>query len=228
MLAYRKAQCRFRNRLKRIFSPEKAVLQNTPFTRQDFKKWLDQGYDKLNIGGGPKNLQGFVNIDFVKYPDAQRQVVANILDLAFIPDACVSHVHSNHLIEHLTNADLVKQIREWRRILKREGLLTVRCPSALGAAYGFWFEPVIESGRDEFVELGFPADENFGNPEDQWVHKDFFGLVHWFYGDPGNIVNQHLNQVTPSLLHDLLVAQGFNVLKMTEPEAINIVVVARK
>lgn len=228
MLAYRLACRRFINSIKRIFFPSKVVLQNAVWTRQVLMKWLNQGYDKLNIGGGPKDLKGFINIDFMAYPNVQRQVIANILDIAFIPDGSVSQVHSNHVIEHLSSIDLKNQIREWDRILKKEGLLTIRCPNALGAAYGFWFEPIIESQKDEFIRLGFPADEDFGNPADRWVHKDFFGLIHWFYGDAGNIGNQHLSRLTPSILHELLVAQGINVLKMTEPEAINIVVVARK
>ena len=228
MLAYGLARRRFINRLKGIFVPPKVTLQNTPLTRQALMKWLDQGYDKLNMGGGSKDLNGFINIDFIACPDVQRQVIANILDIAFIPDGCASQVHSNHVVEHLSNVDLANQIREWHRILKEDGLLTIRCPNVLGAAYGFWFEPIIESKRDEFVKLGFPSDENFGNSEDRWIYKDFFGLIHWLYGDAGNITNQHLSQVTPSMLHNLLVNGGFSVLKMTEPEAINIVVVARK
>ncbi|MGB5158937.1 MAG: hypothetical protein WBN77_16040 [Desulfobacterales bacterium] len=158
----------------------------------------------------------------------QNNPGANILDLAFIPDECISHVHSNHVIEHLKNEEIINQISEWDRILKREGLLTIRCPNTLGAAYGFWFEPILESQKAEFTRLGFPADEDFGNPADKWGHKDFFGLIHWFYGDAGNISNQHLSRLTPSVLHKLLVDKGFSVLKMSEPEALNIVIVARK
>lgn len=228
MRACRLARLRFKNRVKRIFSPPQVVLKNTPATRLFFMKWLDRGYDKLNIGGGPKDLEGFVNIDFAAYPHVKRQVIANILDLSFIPDECVSQVHSNHVLEHLPTGDLPNQIRDWHRILKKEGVLTLRCPNALGAAYGFWFDPVIETQKDEFMKLGFPADEDFGNPADRWVHKDFYGLLHWFYGDAGNIANEHLSLLTPSMLHELLIAEGFHVLKMTEPEAINIAIVARK
>lgn len=216
------------NRFKRIFFSPKVILINTSSPRQAFMEWLNQGFNKLNIGGGPKNLAGFVNVDFVNYPNVQRQIEANILDLSFIPDECLWQVHSNHVIEHLASHDLINQFREWHRILRMDGLLTIRCPNALGAAYGFWFEPVIENQREEFIKLGFPADEDFGNPNDRWVHKDLFGLIHWFYGDAGNISNQHLSQITPSMLRGMLVDQGFNVLKMAEPEAINIVVVARK
>jgi len=228
MLSYGLFRRRFINRMKKIFCSSKVALQNTSSSRQVLMKWLDQGYGKLNIGGGPKNIEGFVNIDFVDYPNVQRQIVANILDLAFIPDACISQVHSNHFIEHLSNMEIINLFREWDRILIKEGLLTIRCPNALGAAYAFWFEPIIEDQKDDFIRLGFPSDEDFGNPADRWLHKDLFGLIHWFYGDAGNICNQHLSRLTPSILHELLVAQGFSVLKMTKPEAINIVVVARK
>jgi hypothetical protein len=228
MLAFGLARRRFINCIRRIFSPPKVPSKNTSLIQQELMEWLNQGYDKLNIGGGPKNLEGFVNIDFMNYPNVQRQVVANILDLSFLPDECVSQVHSNHVIEHLTNIDLITQIRNWYRILKKDGLLTIRCPNALGAAYGFWFEPVVESCKDEFIKLGFPLDEDFGNPADRWIHKDFFGLIHWLYGDTGNVGNEHLSHLTPSILHALLVSNGFNIVKMTEPEAINIAVVAVK
>jgi len=228
MLVFRLAWLSLCNRVKRLFIPPKITLENALSTQVALKRFLDEGYNKLNIGGGPKNLEGFINIDFVTYPNVQRQVIANILDSAFIPDKAAAHIHSNHVIEHLTHTEIINQLREWHRILKDEGLLTIRCPNALGVAYGFWFEPIIENHQDEFIKLGFPPDEDFGNPDDRWFHKDFFGLIHWFYGDVGNLTNQHLIRLTPSMLLSLLVEQGFNVLKMAEPESINIVVVARK
>jgi hypothetical protein len=155
-------------------------------------------------------------------------VVANILDLSFVPDACVSQVHTNHVVEHLTGEELRIQLRQWHRILKPSGRVTLRCPNALGGAYGFWFEPVIETGKADFVALGFPQDEDFGNPKDRWVHKDLFGLVHWFYGDVGNIENQHLSILTPKNLMSLLTEAHFELLKVAESEAMNIVIVAQK
>jgi len=194
----------------------------------DLEGWLVNGFDKLNIGGGRKNLSGFVNVDFVAYPDVQREVIANILDLGFVPSCRFSHVHSNHVIEHITEEGLLLQIKEYWRILMDDGLLTIRCPNALGVAYGFWFEPVLEDDRDEFVELGFPSDEDFSNPEDVWAHKDIFAFLHWIYGDVGNLENQHLNRITPTKLQHTLEAVGFEIMKMTKPEALNLVVVARK
>jgi hypothetical protein len=194
----------------------------------ELEKWFRQGYDGLNIGGGPKNLAGFVNIDFVDYPNVDRAIIADITDLSFVPDGCVSRIHSNHVIEHLSGEQLHRQFSEYFRILKSNGRITLRCPNALGAAYGFWHEPILEDGREEFVSLGFPKDEDFGNSADGWMHEDLFGLLHWFYGDVGNPQNEHLSLITPSKIVNYLKSAGFAVEKMTEPEAVNIVVIARK
>jgi len=128
----------------------------------------------------------------------------------------------------LTKEQLEHQLKEYHRVLKDDGVLSIRCPNALGAAYGFWLEPILEQERDEFIACGFPADEAFGNPADKWMHKDLFGLLHWLYGDVGNIQNQHLNIITPSMIKSSVVEAGFNILKMANPEAVNIVIVARK
>jgi SAM-dependent methyltransferase len=223
-MRYRILTCR----LKNSFREKKAVLVNESSTALVLRTWLDNGFNKLNVGGGSKNLEGFVNIDFVRHPTAEREVIANILDLSFVPSNSMSHIHCNHVIEHLTEEQLRHQILDYRRILKDNGCLTIRCPNSLGASFGFWFEPVLEQNRNEFIALGYPPDESFGNPEDKWLHKDLFGLLHWFYGDMGNIENQHFNIITPSKLKRYLEVSGFKILKMTEPESINIILVAKK
>ena len=223
-IRYRILTCRLKNSFRKI----PVQLVNDSSTALVLRTWLEKGFDKLNVGGGPKNLEGFVNIDFVRHPTVDREVIANIIDLSFVPNNSMSHVHCNHVIEHLTEEQLRHQILDYWRILKDNGYLTIRCPNSLGASFGFWFEPVLEQNRNEFVALGYPHDENFGNPEDKWLHKDLFGLLHWFYGDIGNIENQHLNIITPSKLKRCLEMAGFKILKMTEPESLNIALVAKK
>ena len=203
-------------------------LVNNGSTKEAIKKWLDAGYDKINIGGGSKNIDRFINVDFTAHPEVDREVVANILDLSFIPSDSISQIHTNHVIEHLAHSQLLDQLKEYHRILRDGGLLTLRCPNALGASYAFWFKPVLERDRDKYVELGFPKDEDFDNPSDGWMHKDLFGLLHWYYGDMGNIKNQHLNIITPSKIKRMVTSSGFRIIKMADPESLNIVIIARK
>lgn len=196
---------------------------------QILDSFLKDGYDKLNVGGGNKNLKGFVNIDFVPHGSSvKREVVANALNLSFIKDGSFKHIHSNHFIEHMSHDQLISQLHEYYRMLRKGGLLSLRCPNALGVCYGFWFEVIPETKREEFIDLGYPTDEDFYNPLDDWYHKNFYGFLHWLYGDMGNIKNQHLNQLTPTKLKKAVENSGFEVLKMTEPETSNIILVAKR
>lgn len=225
---FRIASLRFKNKIKRFVKSANWQITNDAASAEVFLQFKHQGYDKLNIGGGRKNLEGFVNIDFVSHPNVEREIKANILDLSFIPDESVIHIHSSHVVEHLTHEQLCKQLLECYRILKESGLLTIRCPNALGVCYGFWFKVVPETGQDEFIALGYPADEEFYDLLNNWYHRDFHGFLHWLYGDVGNVENEHLNILTPSKLKSAVESAGFTVLKMTEPEATNIILVARK
>lgn len=219
---------RLGNRIKTMIKGEHHQLSNDSLTAKAFLCFMGQGYTKVNIGGGAKNLKGFVNIDFVSHPCVEREVKANILDLSFIPDVSVSHVHSNHLAEHLSPPAFKQQLSQYYRIMRRQGLLTMRCPNALGVCYGFWFGVIPEVNKNEFLNLGFPEDEDFYNPLDGRYHKNFYRFLHWIYGDAGNIRNQHLNILTPSKIRTAVTGAGFNIVKISEPESSNIIIIARK
>jgi len=228
VLRWRK-QTRFAlNGRRRTHMKNLAPVGSVDESRAALEKYLGEGIDKLNIGGGPKNLSGFVNIDFVRHTSVAREIVANILNLSFVPDRSISHVHSNHVIEHLSELQIREQFAQYSRILIPNGLLTFRCPNALGVCYGFFLEPQIEGERDEFIRLGFPNQEDIANPADRWMNKDIYGLFHWLYGDVGNPENEHLTLVTPSKVNRWINEFGFDLVKISDPEAVNIVVVARK
>jgi SAM-dependent methyltransferase len=190
------------------------------------RRWLAAGYTKINVGGGEKNLEGYLNIDFVPHGGVTRELVANILDLSFIPDHSLTQVHSNHVLEHLSWEQLGNHLSDCRRILRPGGILSLRCPNALGVSYAFFFEPILETDREVFIEIGFPSDETFGSLDDTWGHKDVHGFLHWIYGDLGNPENQHLVRLTPTVIAGLLAYHGFALKKLSVPEAINIVAVA--
>ncbi|MGC4065892.1 MAG: methyltransferase domain-containing protein [Polyangiaceae bacterium] len=196
--------------------------------RGEFLDWVNRGYTKVNLGGGGENLEGYVNIDFAPNSKAQRQIVANVLDLSFIPDGALTNVHMNHVAEHFTKDELASLISSCARILKSGGTLSIRCPNALGVAYGFWFDPIVETDKEAFVRDGFPADEAFGSPTDKWMYRDFYGTLHWFFGDPGSVGNVHKTLVTPTLLGGIVRQAGFDIVRTSEPEAVCLVLIGRK
>lgn len=203
-------------------------LVNDSSVAEKFQKFYQQGFDKLNVGGGSKNFKGFINLDFISHSNVEREVIANILDLSFIPQSSCSHIHSNHLIEHITQEQLEKHLKDCAGILKPGGTLSLRCPNALGVCYGFFFEVTEEKGHQEFLALGYPAEEDFFNPLDGWYHKDLYGFYHWINAYTGNRENEHLNRITPTKLKTTVEKAGFRILKMTDPETSNIVLIAKK
>lgn len=218
---------KFRNKLKERNVNKTVVLENNAETANQFKNYLEQGYRRVNIGGGKYNIEGYINIDFIKFPEVERGIVANILDLSFIPDKSVTHVYSNQVMEHLDEAQLLDQFSQYKRILTDDGVISFRTPNALGVCYGFWFGQTPETEKEAFLDLGYPEDAFFHDSRDGWYHKDLFALVHWIYADAGNIKNQHLSIFTPTKVKKYLEKSGFEVLKMTEPETSQIIVVAK-
>lgn len=201
---------------------------NDASTKEKLMAFLNKGYTKLSIGGGKKNLEGFVNIDFAEHKNIEREVVANILDLSFVPSESITHIHSNHVVEHLSQHDLVRNLSEYKRILKKEGIISIRCPNALGVSYGFFFDIVPETDHEKFLKLGYPKEEEFYNPNDRWYYKDLYGFYHWIYAQTGNIENVHLNILTPTKLRKTVETAGFKILKMSDPETSNLVLIAQK
>ncbi len=196
---------------------------------KEVQELLEQGYERINLGGGNKSLQGFFNIDFVEHPELEApEILADIRDLSFIPDDSIRQIHSNHLVEHLTQAEFEAQLEQYRRILKPEGIISIRCPNLLGVSYGFFFGHVPEDDRVGFLELGFPEKEDFQNPKDDWYVGDLYGFYHWANAYTGFEENQHFNRFTPSSMKGSLEENGLTPLKMSRPEAAQLVVIAQK
>ncbi len=80
---------------------------------------------QLNLGSGTKKMVGYVNID--KYSN-----VADLkVDAGELPydNSTVDKIYSSHMIEHVALSDFKKMLKEWHRVLKRGGILMLRCPN---------------------------------------------------------------------------------------------------
>ena len=81
---------------------------------------------KLHLGCGKRFIPGFVHIDAVEYPHIDH--VATIDHLSFIPDLSVDLIYNCHVLEHFKRNDVVRVLREWRRVLKPGGILRISVP----------------------------------------------------------------------------------------------------
>jgi SAM-dependent methyltransferase len=124
----------------------------------------------LNLGCGPRPLEGFVNVDLLETPGVD--VVADVGGELPFRDGEVELIYASHVLEHLATARVPIVLREWRRVLRDGGQLLVAVPDLdriarlLNSRAG-WFTPphepwvgVVYGGqKDEldFHKTGFTA-----------------------------------------------------------------------
>jgi predicted SAM-dependent methyltransferase len=90
---------------------------------------------KLHLGCWQRRLPGWIGVDI--RPDAEPDVVADIRLLDLWASDEVEAIYACHVLEHIPRPDLLRTLREWRRILAPGGLLRVAVPDfeALAGLY---------------------------------------------------------------------------------------------
>ncbi|MDA8219785.1 MAG: glycosyltransferase [Dehalococcoidales bacterium] len=78
----------------------------------------------INVGAGNRKLAGFVNLDMDSGADVQADVRRGLP----FPSNSVDGIYCEHFIEHLTQAEGVRFLRECRRVLVPDGRLRVATP----------------------------------------------------------------------------------------------------
>ncbi len=78
---------------------------------------------RLNLGCGPKHLEGYINIDVV--PSRATDLVADVVRLPMYDDDSVDEIRMDAAYEHLYRHERPGALREWFRILCPGGRLTI-------------------------------------------------------------------------------------------------------
>ena len=74
---------------------------------------------KLNLGEGPKPLEGFIGVDRMNGQEAYP--------LAY-PDGSAEEIYASHLLEHFTPPEIPKVLADWVRVLQPGGTLRIAVP----------------------------------------------------------------------------------------------------
>ena len=87
---------------------------------------MQSNNEKLHLGCGDVRLSGWLNID-LDAPGADMHLDFT-KPLPFANDS-ITHIFSEHFIEHITRAEAVSFLRECRRILTLNGVLRISTPN---------------------------------------------------------------------------------------------------
>lgn len=81
---------------------------------------------KLHIGCGKRFIPNFIHIDkdYYEHLDYQR----NIVDLNIFKNNSVDIIYACHCFNYLDNDDARKALKEWHRVLKKDGILRIAVP----------------------------------------------------------------------------------------------------
>ncbi len=133
---------------------------------------------KLHLGCGKRFIPGFFHIDGIDGPHIDH--VCSIDDLSFIEDNSIDLIYACHVAEHFKRARLPDVLKEWYRVLKKEGKLRLAVPD---------FEAIIKVYNK---------------------YKDLDLVIGPLYGGQNYLYNIHYNTFDFDSLNGYLERAGFN------------------
>jgi len=107
----------------------------------------------IDIGCGDSKKTGYIGVDIRKTKEVD--VIADAQRLPF-RDGSFDYVYSSHLIEHFGHQEVKYVLAEWVRVLKKGGVLEIRCPDLRARAFLFFLNPIMQNviniyGKQDYV-----------------------------------------------------------------------------
>ena len=157
---------------------------------------------KLNVGCGQQILPNYVNADIRKLEGVD--VIGDVKCLPF-KDSAFEKLWASDILEHNPHLEIEKILKEWHRILKKDGVLALKVPNMRTIASNY-IHNLIDCS--EFSRLVY------GNQEDN------------------NIANFHKSGFDSTYLNGLLKRADFKIVKLIEkpsyPDQNNMVIKVKK
>lgn len=81
---------------------------------------------KLHLGCGKRNIPGFINVDLADYPHIHYR--RRVDRLPFLKNNSVELIYASHVFEYFDRKEAPRILKEWRRVLKKGGVLRLAVP----------------------------------------------------------------------------------------------------
>ena len=180
------------------YTRQNSILNDIALSYKSLKATYKRptGITRLNLGSGGKTIPGFINCDLFPQPG-----VDEIFSLDEIPyaDRSVDEISSEHALEHLPRLQGEKAIKEWSRVLKRGGKLSLKVPDLEECCRQFLAQPQYQ---------------------DIWYMHTLYGVQDFrndktaAFQDKVNYGQIHYTGFTEKRLRQLLIETGFIIDKL--------------
>ena len=118
---------------------------------------------KLNLGCGPKHLQGFVNVDLaVNWSGKRPDIEADATKTLPFPENYADEIHAYHFLEHIWRWKVDAVLTDWLRVLKSGGVLVLELPclDKIIAAFSY-YQQNKEPIEERLTLWGLYGDPNY-------------------------------------------------------------------
>ena len=88
---------------------------------------------KLHLGSGSRYLKGYLHVDIADYEHID--INSSVDKLNTIDDDTVDEIYASHVLEYFDRNEVESVLNEWKRVLKKDGVLRIAVPN---------FETLIE------------------------------------------------------------------------------------
>lgn len=145
----------------------------------------------IHLGCGPINAHGFINVDVVPY--SHIHYIHEVENLSIFSNEYADLIYASHVLEHISYNIVPNVLREWYRVLKRDGILRISVPD---------FDRLINVYNNE--------------------GKDLRAIIGPLMGGQDNPYNFHKAIFNKEYLAELLFSVGFREVRQWSPENVEL------
>jgi GT2 family glycosyltransferase/tetratricopeptide (TPR) repeat protein len=158
------------------YTKNPVILQDIALSRATKRKSYKrpEGNIRLNLGSGSKTIDGFINCDLFPQPG-----VDEVFGMDEIPyaDRSVDEISTEHALEHLPRPDGERAVREFARVLKRGGKLTLKVPDLEECCRMFLARPDLQ--EKWYLHTLYGIQDFRNDKEAPFADKVNYGQIHY-------------------------------------------------
>ena len=169
---------------------------------------------KLNLGGGPKRIEGYKNVDAMEW-DGVTDIIQDLTNYPWkIDSESVDKILMEECLEHISFKETTSVLSECLRILKKSGVLSIQVPDCGKAMEYYVNKQICEccAHKPRNYEDGIADPKCFACGGKGMIHPNRW--LYSFTGAQKHEYDTHKNIFTKDIMERHLKSVGFCDVKI--------------